>query len=133
MLAILAALAWGAWDWRELNVRPLRRALPSSAADVHEWGYADGFLPDFTYLLKARINPDEFQSYVKKARMTPHTADRKYDDDDTWLNWRFRGSCHETWWDPSDSIENTFVRNHGEEWGYAKYENGYIYVKSLDH
>ena len=108
-------------------------ALPSSATDVHEWAHDDGFLPDYTHLLKARITADEFRAYVEKAGMAPHTPTRKYEDDEHWLNWRFTGGCHEDWWDPSDSLEGTFARNHGDEWGYAKYENGYIYVKSLEH
>jgi len=32
-----------------------RQDLPVTATDVHEWAWADGFLPDYSYLLKARV------------------------------------------------------------------------------
>ncbi len=114
-----------------MNVWPLLRALPSSATDVHEWSREDGFLPDYTYLLRARITPEEFQSYVQARGLTPHTATREYEDLELWLRWKYKPEL--PWWNPSDSLNTTFVANSGREWTYAKYEDGHIYVKSLSH
>jgi hypothetical protein len=128
---VLTVLAGLAWAWHELNVWPLRRALPWSATDIHEWSREDGFLPDYTYLLKAKITPEEFRSYVHARGLTPHAASREYEDQESWLGWQGRSGL--PWWTPTDSLDTTFVANYGREWTYAKYEDGYIYVKSLCH
>lgn len=129
VLAILAVTSFGlAWVWHEMNVWPQRRALPESASDVHEWFWDDGFLPDYSYYLKARIGPDEFRPYVGKLGLAPYRQPPKYEDGDFRINWRSRGSFHEDWWKPSDSLDNTFVSVDGQYWAYAKYEDGYVYV-----
>jgi hypothetical protein len=135
-LAILCAvLTIGAWGWREMNVRPMRRALPSTATDIHEFDRSDGFLPDYSYYLKARISSDEFQTYVERRHLKPFSEDGQYDESPhPWVNWRSQGQLGEgSWWNPSVSLDGTYVANSGDEWILAKYEHGYIYVRAIEH
>jgi hypothetical protein len=131
-IALAAGLGtWGAISWwHRWTEWPPHRMLPQDAADVHEWSWEDGLLPDYTYLLKARISQDEFAAYVAHFHLTPHTADRVYTDDaDIWFSWD--GAAD--WWDPSEERDGSFVRQEGDRWTYAKYERGYLYFKSLEH
>ena len=122
------------WGWRILTVSPLRRALPWSASEIQEWSWSDGFLPDYSYQLKARISHEHFQSYVESLKLSPHTLSRRYDQPSSpWLSWSSSPGFREQWWDPLPTLDATFVSNHGDHWTYAKYEKGYVYVKSLDH
>jgi hypothetical protein len=118
---------------QRLTQWPFRHALPSNAQDIHEWFREDGFLPDYAYKLKARISDKEFHAYVKRFELTPHHPDRQYSGDiKPWLHWRSQRPAID-WWDPSESLDNTFVRQVGDSWTYAKWERGYLYLKSLDH
>ena len=129
LILLKAAFFFATW-----NEWGLRKALPRTAEDVHEWAWEDGFLPDYSYMLKARISEQEFKEYVEYFGLTPHSPDRQYSEDDHNLSWRPCGLFDEDWWDVSDTLDaNTFVSEGQTTWTYAKYENGYIYVKSLDH
>jgi len=114
-----------------LTTTPLRKALPASARDIHEWsGGEEGILAqDYMYLLKARITPDEFDAYVNRFGMTPHTPNRSYQYGFQ-PGWRIGQELE--WWDPSDDVSNTYVLDHSSAWTYAKYENGYLYVVSYN-
>ncbi len=126
---IVVALAWPLWTW--MNQWEFRRALSSNAEDVHEWVRADGFLPDYTYKLKAKISEEEFHRYIERFQLTPHFPGRGYMDDPHWLKWQDRKGTE--WWDPSESLAETFVKQSGDNWTYAKREGGYLYLKSLEH
>ena len=112
-----------------------QKKLPPTAKEVQVWLQEDGLLPDYTYLLRARITKEEFEQYVAELSLTPHSAERKYDDSVAWLSWSaqpLRGSAPE-WWIPTRAQETTFVRQERQNWTYAKHENGYVYLKSLNH
>ena len=108
-----------------------RKALPWSARDVREYYETDSFLPDYSYQLKARITEQQFHEYIAKFHLTLHTPTRTYSDDTLWLSWRHVRNCD--WWDPSDSLESTFVWQGNDTWIFAKYERGHLYVGSLNH
>ncbi len=131
VLVLAVVIVWlcsGAGQWG------FRRALPPSAQDVHEWFQEDSFLPDYTYMLKARITEQEFRNYVDRFQLTPHTPARVYSQDtEPWLRWHPARSETEAWWDPGESLSETFVRQEGDTWTFAKYENGYLYLYSLNH
>ena len=60
--------------WIRPDQTRARRALPFSAEDVHEWHLENGFLPDYSYQLKAKITADQFSRYVDRLGLTPHSA-----------------------------------------------------------
>ncbi len=110
-----------------------RKELPWLAHDVHEQFYTDGLLPDYGYFLKAKISEAEFRDYLTKFSLSPHTSSRTYTDDVGWLEWNDGISPRDSWWNPSPSLDATFVWQGGDTWIFAKYENGYLYLKSLNH
>jgi hypothetical protein len=109
----------------------LRRALPWGASDIHELGI-DRF-PDFTLYLKARIREDQFLPYVSRLGLTPHYPGRRYPDSPLWgIDWQGEPEV-DSWWDPSKNTEATYAENKGHVWTFAKYEDGFVYVKSFSH
>jgi hypothetical protein len=117
-----------------MNEWGFRRALPPSAEDVHEWSREDGFLPDYSYKLKAKISEDQFHLYIDRFQLTPHAPDRQYSQDaKIYLQWRAETNPEIAWWNPTESLAETFVRQVGDNWTFAKRERGYLYLKSLDH
>jgi hypothetical protein len=135
-LSTTATLIGARYVLRNLIATPLRKELPRTARDIHEWRWEESGLTgqDYLYLLKARITEQEFQGYVDKLGMTPHTSSRQYQHG-------FHPHWHPVvlslakdidWWTPSKSTQATYVLDGGDWWTYAKYENGYVYVVSLN-
>jgi len=120
-------LCYEAFTWS------FRKALPWSAREVHESYMTDTLLPDYGYQLKARITEKEFRDYIARFDLTPHTATRTYSDDLVCLSWRYGPGFEGGWWDPSDSLDATFVWQGDTTWTFAKYEHGYLYLSSLCH
>jgi hypothetical protein len=117
--------------WARPDEWGFRRELPWTAGDIHEDYETDALLPDYSYQLKARITEAEFQVYIAKFKLTPHTPTRHYAESfDALLGWWQHTN---DWWDPSTSLSNTFVWQRGTEWTFAKYEHGYLYLKSMEH
>ena len=123
------------YEARSAPVKPpsWRRHLPASATDIQEWSWADGFLPDFSYQLKARVTDAEFHQFVASLGLTPHTPERKYSEASHWLSWspslRFVGK----WWDASNALTSTYVKEGHDTWMFAKHENGFLYFKCFSH
>ena len=116
------------------NEKPSWRGrLPASATDIHEWVWADGFLPDYSYLLKARITETEFQQFIAQLGLTPHTPDREYSEESHWLSWSAAPGFHGDWWDATPTLDSTYVSEGHDTWAFAKYENGSLYFESLNH
>jgi hypothetical protein len=110
-----------------------RKKLPWSATDIHEIYWTDFPLPDYSYNLKAKISESQFLKYISKFGLSPHTTDRQYSDDVIWLNWDAPPDNKGSWWNPTDSLTNTFVWQGNDTWIFAKYEHGYLYLGSLNH
>ncbi len=108
-----------------------QRKLPRYAQDVRVWKHADGFLPDYMYLLRARISQDDFARYAASLNLTPHSPTRKYEEGpaEQFMDWGRR----DDWWDPSPDLAGTFVDQGQDTWTFAKYENGYVYLKSFNY
>lgn len=129
---LVTGVAWALWG--PMTQWGFRRALPSNAEDVHEWFWEDGFLPDYTYKLKAKMSDEQFHRYLERLKLTPHSPDRPYSDDSqVWLRWKDRHGGALECWDPSESLAETFVLQAGDTWTFAKRERGYLYLKSLNH
>jgi hypothetical protein len=109
-----------------------RSSLPETAADVHEHAWADGFLPDYDYYLRARVTKSEFEKFVQDLELTPHTATRTYSES-SWLSWSGHLLADSEWWKPTEDLEGTYVKEGGTTWTFAKYEDGFLYFRSLDH
>jgi hypothetical protein len=108
---------------------PFRKALPWSAQDIHEWCVAETLLPDYSYQLKARISEQQFRDYIARFGLTPHTPSRAYSDPIS-LTWDPAPELERDWWDPSESLDATFVRQGNRTWTLAKYEHGFLYLAS---
>ena len=128
LVAVLASLAW--YSWYRLSTSPLRLALPRGSTDVADM-YVDMW-PDYSYFLKAKLpSTKAFAQYCTDMNLTPHSEQRSYSDNMTWLSWSSLEPI--VWWKPSSSLSGTFVRQSGHEWTMAKYEDGYLYVHSFSH
>lgn len=121
-------------------VTPMHKALPWGARHVRESYWADGFLPDYSYCLKARISEDEFPGYVARLGLTPHTQARSHEDPTSpWLGWAHpfdldRATESGRWWDPPPiEAGKTYVAQSGDEWILAAYKDGWLYVSGLNH
>jgi hypothetical protein len=98
-----------------------------------EWSWSDGFLPDYSYVMKARISQGDFEAFRLTLNLAPHTPERRYSDDVHLLSWSAPSGFTNTWWDASTSLETTFVNQGNDTWSFAKYENGFLYFQSLNH
>lgn len=81
--------------------------LSATAQMIFSSRWEDSFLGDGTIKIKARVTGAEFVEVVQQLGLTPHTADRKYTDDLVCLQWM---GDRDARWDPSPSIDRTFVR-----------------------
>lgn len=108
-----------------------RTALPKTAHDIHE--YRPDISPDMLYLLRATISQKDFDLFVSRLKLEPHTESRPYTDATHWLEWSGWGSETPDWWDPSRDTEKTYVSQVGRTWTMAKHENGFVYYKKISH
>lgn len=80
------------------------------------------------------MKKEEFDVYVAKLGLTLHTPNRKYEEPAVpWLDWGVAPDEKTSWWNPSPSLDSTFVDQGHDTWTFAKYENGRLYLKSLNH
>jgi len=107
--------------------------LPKDATDVREFSRADGFLPDYAYMLRARVSESGFKAFVEKLGLTPHSEDREYSEETGWLNWSAAARFEEDWWNATDTLDGTYVKEGNDTWSYAKHEGGMLYFKSINH
>ncbi len=121
----------GCWKW--LNTWGFRSKLPWSASEIYEWSREDGFLPDYSYFLKAKITQEEYLKYIEELNLKKHTETSKYPDGTLGLNWSAMSGVDRNIWNPSISLSETYVWQNGHEWVLAKHENGYLYLKALNH
>jgi len=112
-----------AWNWA--NTMPPRLALPWSATDIQDDLITAGFLPDFWYVMKARIPEADFAPYVERLQLKPLASARQ----ERSVIW----NCSQApWWNPTLSMERAWYRG-GKDWAiYAKYEAGWLYVFSYE-
>jgi hypothetical protein len=129
---LLASATW--WFWPASDEWVFHRKLPRTAQEVHEWSWSDDFLPNYAYLLTARMKKEEFDAYVTGLGLTMHTPSRKYEEPpEPWLDWGTGPSERTPWWNPSPSLQSTFVAQSHDRWTFAKYEKGRLFLKSLHH
>jgi hypothetical protein len=131
ILSILFVFGAVWFFWARPDQWRFRRELPWMTKDIHERYWSHGFLPDYSYYLKARITEEQFWRYIAKFKLTPHTSTRQYSESpDPWLDW---DPDPYSWWNPSKSLDSTFVWQGHDTWTFAKYERGYLYLVSLNH
>lgn len=118
---------------KTMNQWYFRRMLPGSATEVKEWYRTYGMLPDYSYLLKAKIPEEDIMPYIQRFGMTIHTVDRVYEDAPRTPHWQDHFGSGEEWWEPTDDLNTTYVYQKGNEWVMAKHEKGWLYLKALNH
>lgn len=130
MLAVVGVLCF---LWFRPDQWTFRRMLPSSAREIRDQQWREWLLPDYQYLLKARITAAEFNDYVKQLGLTPHTSARRYSGETVWLRWDAAPPESGHWWNPTESLDGTFVHQEGDTWTFAKWEGGFVFLKSINH
>lgn len=72
-LALAASIAAGllVWGVYEMKTWPARRRLPLDAVVVEEWAMEDGFLPDYSYRLRARMRERDFEGWARSLDLVP--------------------------------------------------------------
>ncbi len=110
---------------------PPRAALPGTATEVNIFrsDYA-GVTMDYFWLVKAKVTEDEFREYVATLGLVPYDGVQHLGE---WprYHWGGHGDCKGAWWDPTESMANTYHDStmSGSACVLAKYENGYVYCK----
>jgi hypothetical protein len=127
-LVITVLLFYGAYF---LSTTRTYRSLPWSASEIRQFYWGEDFLPDYTYHLKAKMREEEFEAFVRRHGLTLHSAERQYADKSRSASWSSAEKLK--WWDPSASLEGTYVTQEGDGWVLAKYENGYLYYYAMNH
>ncbi|MBS0208996.1 MAG: hypothetical protein JSS27_08595 [Planctomycetes bacterium] len=103
-----------------------RNALPSSATDIHEYYWDDGFQGDFVRCLRAKMTEADFSIYVNRLGLKERYETSKHEN----IPVHFFGRCTEPWWDPPlDLKEGAYFKyTPKEEYFQAVgYRNGYAY------
>jgi hypothetical protein len=127
-LVVTVVLFYGAYF---VSTSETYRSLPWSASEIRQHYWGETFLPDYEYFIKAKIPAEEFEPFARGRGLTPHTADRQYSDKTRSISWSSAEKLK--WWDPSASVEGTYVAQAGDAWVMAKYENGYLYYYAMNH
>jgi len=111
-----------------------RKLLPKSASQIKEFYWKDGFLPDYEYYLRAKIDRQDFKSYCDSFGLKLHTDSSKYSDEIVNLN-TIGGHAEELkdWWNTDGNKDSLFVWQDGDEWNIARYYNGNLYIYAHEH
>ncbi len=106
-------------------VSPLRRALPSSASDVHEysWTQPGPLSQDFSYLLKARLAKDELAPYAERAGLVPYERGLEihHGIDGAWDT-----AWGQPWWDPPPELDGSYVDFWQGGWTVVRWKDGWL-------
>ena len=84
---------------------------------------------DYFWLVKAKITEDEFREYVATLELVPYEGVKTIGM--TAQNqWYGHAGCGD-WWDPTESMSNTYYDSTmtGSGCALSKYENGYVYYR----
>jgi hypothetical protein len=108
-----------------------RKLLPSSAKEIRDQTVGSHYPWDSTgaYYLKAKIGPEEFQTYLGRLNFVPVSETLK-----PHINW-FQWNLVRKWWDPTPAAEGVFCDPQSVPGSIVvtKYENGYVYfMKCMD-
>ena len=121
----------GRWAWDYFTTEPLKRALPDGAEVLYERRLSRP--PDFSCYLKVDMDESSFREYCRRLGLTPHHPDRKYTDDTMWLSWDVLSEGRDEDWNPTPGMAGWYVKQVGDGWTFAKWENGTMYLKALTH
>ena len=102
---------------------PYRKALPWTASDVQDYAWTEGFLPDYSYWMRARLSRDQFRVYITKYGLNQAES-----GGDSWL-------CDDrapAWFRPSAGGKVIYTAMKGDWSMSALYDRGYIYVTARE-
>ena len=126
LVCLLLLIAAGYYTRDRLSAVPNRVALPWSASDIEEELTEFGLLPDFHYVLKARLPEQDFAVYAKRLGLVPW----QQTSETMGIDWTT--SSQQPWWTPSPATERTWYHHDGDFYRYAKWEAGWVYVCSFE-
>ena len=88
----------------------VRTALPWDASEILEFHQENGFLPDYVYLLRARIRAEDFEPLATRLGLDQRFSNAPI----AMISWP--DDCKEEWWNPPKQLDNARYRyNDGEE------------------
>lgn len=123
LCAVLACM----WHFGLLGVDHQRWFLPRTATEVKDEYIASSNLGgDFFYVLRARVTSAEFEDIKSKLGVVPIFGKRRRGREYSWLG---VPPPADTWWDPSESLEDTYGldKYEGSRMLIVKYERGCVY------
>jgi hypothetical protein len=107
----------------------VRRALPASATDIHEYDDTNYFLGDYAHCLKAKMPESEMPGFAAKMGLTSRYSSTTYGK--LGLNWVAAEGA--SWWNPPATLDGGYFTYKGtSSYSVAKYENGYVYFTATD-
>ena len=106
---------------------PLRRALPWGASNIYEHSWNEGFLPGYTYHLRADLPREQYLNYVARLGLKPH--DPSSDPHDFRFQWL--GTDDVDWWEPKN-VELIHCVIYPDGGTYIGFDRGRVYVCSFD-
>ena len=112
-------------------VWPPHRALPWSATEVHELALTDGFLPDFSYQLKARIPPDALDASIQELGLTGHGVEVLPSPARPEAVWGPTFASN-PWWDPPEGLGQHWRQESRDFRVEAWYHDGWLYVSASE-
>ncbi|MES2464200.1 MAG: hypothetical protein V4671_26860 [Armatimonadota bacterium] len=107
----------------------VRRALPTSATDIHEYDDTNYFLGEMSQCLKAKMPESEMPGFAARMGLTARYSTTTYGK----LRFHWHGAEGASWWDPPDTLDGGYLTYKGtSNYSIAKYENGYVYFTATD-
>lgn len=122
-IALLACLAFASGCASKSTARP--QWLPDPNEQVVYSFQSEG---NDLVRVKAKVSPSEFTAATQKLKMIPLSSDSDSADNLDVLRWK-KGPDKQ--WDPSPSMDSTFLCHRDDWWETAKYENGFMYYQLI--
>lgn len=125
LVAVLTALPGSIWIADIVTPSIVRRALPATATDVHEYYQDDYFQGDFVRCLQAKMPEAEMPQFAAKLGLTQRYNARQHSE----LPLTFSIPDMIPWWHPPASLEGAYLKYQPgkESYSIARYQNGRVY------
>ena len=126
---LLAGLGWCGY---RCTTNPARIALSWRATDIREYSWEEGFLPDFSYVLRAKVERAEFDAFVREMdlpRLGPRSRETPQEDE-----WETPVGCDSDttcrFWQPDQYPAESYGHREGRAFQGAQFKDGYLYYSA---
>ena len=127
--AVIVAIALGLWAADALIPSVVRRALPATASEVHEYYNDSGFTGDFLRCLKAKMPQSEMPRFAAKLGLAQRYDPRK----DAKSPVSFSAADGISWWSQPKTLNGAYFKYTpgSESYSVATYQDGYVYFLAI--